>query len=875
MSSSHVLILLSNHILNPNAHEFVPSGIITGASVERPSVVNVEVTPVDQGVDSLNAVRSVEQVTASVTAGAECDSMAKLDLNPFTMDMSIDKFLAREFILDRFDWLQSEPVGTCLKTYCLPYELLVMKTLLCKIERYQFLRCDFEVTIKVVGSQFHYGRLLMAFNPAPFDEGWLIPTENLTLSYAASSHHVQISPNGISNMTLQVPFSLTKPFYDLAEIEVPEGIRRNTSGIVNIWVLNNLRSSGEGSLPVTVSAKMVNISLSGPTCATHAVATPIYPAYPIVHEYDTLLAADYIYTQGLDQEQLAKSKEGLISGVAEKVASFAAPFSVLPVVGEVASAVAAGALSLGGIAKSLGYSKPNDMRAAMPVFGEHGIYPHCTGLEGARIVAYNPACKTSPANETISGHPDDMQLSRVCSTPGLVKTFDILPAWTANTQCCAMWVTPLSVQCTRSGSIGPPDERVITIAHTPLSYCSVAFNKWRGAIRYLIQIVASSMHTGSIRITWIPNIDGTDDSWPVSNEAFDNCISKVVEIKGTTEVSFTVPYQKSQHWSMIGYCKGGETAGDRIPPYASNFNGRIFVHVVDPIKHPIVPVQPISCNVWHSAGSTYQLTAPCSLRMKVATIQAGKKELKKDDLMHGGYSLDAMRTMEYPPLVPFKGYVDNNCCDADTVTCLKKLLSVPQWVGRYSLLPNVPLVINPFSLMHPLSTPDVFYGFYDWFLRLYRWARGGFTLRIVPDFSSSGMRCVFYRINSLKSPKRRYTVLSAYSLDHAINRSSPQMELVGNALYNPWRATFPYSSTTPGVRLGGHRPNTAGGVGDGETTELCVIQTFGARLESQEFHLYENVADDFELGQRVGIQHVNHYMHSFLTPASAITWPAA
>lgn len=874
MSCSYTLTLLAS--IHQEDSSIVSVGAIINPTIlENSTLVTVEQTPVDEGVTVVNSVTSHEQVTKTVEADDGCTSDCRGTIDPIVTDASIASFLSRDFVIGEWDWLQADADGLAKKQYMLPYELLAKKVILCKAGRYQYLRCDFVVNIKVTGSEFHYGRLMMTYDPAPMGNAGIgqdIGRQNMIS--ASALNHVQISPNGISSMDLVVPFSLPLQYIDLNELKTKDLSTANTCAVVTVWVLNQLRSNATGSLPVTIRARMINVVLTGPSCEDWTIVAPEAISYP-VPDIPTGSQIGNIYTQGSrpnkDAEQLNKSEQGVISGVAESLAKFAAPFTVVPLVGELAGAVATGAAGIAGIAKSLGYSMPNDMRASAPMHMDNGIYPHSTGMELSRIVAFKPDCKTSPSIAEISGVENETQISRVMSTPGLMAKFNILPANKVNDRIYREWITPLACMATKSTNTADPPVTHINMRHTPLSYTSMCFTKWRGSINFRLQIIASSMHSGSIRISWVPNNMGFGTAWPTTSDGFTDVISKIIEIKGTTEVCFTIPYLKNEQWSSLAYQRGTFTENDNHKTYQMSFNGNLFISIVTPITHMMDPVPTVACNLWHSAGADFQLAGPTRRRLIVKQVQSGKEAITKKDLSMGGYSSKSMRTATYEPLVPARGFRDNNCCDGDTVTCLKQLLSVPElthtWTG---IMNDMPILINPYAPPGLHGDADVQYTFFDWFSKLFRYARGGVCVRVQSDYVTN--LCDMFTVSSRKKPPRRITNLAQYSMGSIVDVTSAQITIFGNSSDNAYRATFPYSNTVPAARLFASCTNGNHDHGVGVRDLPVVIIYHTATTTTETTRLYMHVADDFEFAQMIGPPNVETNIKLFLSPLSTITF---
>jgi len=87
--------------------------------------------------------------------------------------------------------------------------------------------------------------------------------------------------------------------------------------------------------------------------------------------------------------------------------------------------------------------------------------------------------------------------------------------------------------------------------HTPLSAIAYNFSLWRGTIKYLFQIVCSQYTVGRLRFAWHPTHSEIPSSFTEGEGDF---ISKIVDFRGDTNVSFSVPYLRE-----VIYCPSVDT----------------------------------------------------------------------------------------------------------------------------------------------------------------------------------------------------------------------------------------------------------------------------------------------------------------------------
>lgn len=114
----------------------------------------------------------------------------------------------------------------------------------------------------------------------------------------------------------------------------------------------------------------------------------------------------------------------------------------------------------------------------------------------------------------------------------------------------------------------------------PLGVVSSLFGKWRGDIVFDLNIIGSSYHSGRLFIAYLPTPATMAAVGSYTIDQLQNSPYKIVDVRGSTQVSFTVPWYWKNAWGDVrGLSKASTTTGyiyikvlneliciDRVPP---------------------------------------------------------------------------------------------------------------------------------------------------------------------------------------------------------------------------------------------------------------------------------------------------------------------
>jgi len=154
-----------------------------------------------------------------------------------------------------------------------PHLLFQIDTLYSKFLNFRYFSAGIELSVRVNGTKFHYGKLMISAIPNFINGLWDVtstkPSPYMNLYSASSCPHMLVSPTENVVEKLVIPFTLPK-LVDLAQLTSSTTAVRNSESLaseiagVRIFVLNSLRAGADATdVGYTVFARFVDVHVSG------------------------------------------------------------------------------------------------------------------------------------------------------------------------------------------------------------------------------------------------------------------------------------------------------------------------------------------------------------------------------------------------------------------------------------------------------------------------------------------------------------------------------------------------------------------------------------------------------------------------------------
>jgi hypothetical protein len=380
----------------------------------------------------------------------------------------------------------------------------------------------------------------------------------------------------------------------------------------------------------------------------------------------------------MKKEQAQKSKQGVISGVAEGLSTIAYSVQSLPVIGGLASKAMPALSLIGGFAKSFGLDMPSNVSSVNRVINDQSSgFANVKGLDTVQQLGCDPANQVmNDPSVFCEKNGPHMNFDNYKLRPGLVATVSFDGSYVQNQTIVDIPIHPM--YCTDSVVEN-------SFAITPLANYASYFRYWRGSMKYMLQFTTSKFISTRVRVEWLP--DPSFVNTMVNSDSGD-IVSLTIDVCGDADAPFTIPYLKLMPWSVNipPHMVRSSDSNDWLP--ASN--GVFVVRVINP---PVVNGSTYETNVdlaiWLSGGEDFQVARPEEIWENYAFSTTSTPAKKKSDKkkkhqiiphiqMSKGSTLQTQFQTAFPPIGEAKQYVQDNLIQGETV------VSFPELFHRYT-----------------------------------------------------------------------------------------------------------------------------------------------------------------------------------------------
>jgi len=639
--------------------------------------------------------------------GCKVPSSSKLLKHIGSTVQEINEFLERPKGIFSATWPTTTASRTLLNALSFPNVLFNVPSISRKLDSFKYMRADIELTVRINAAPQHLGRLMLSFYPRHKYRTY-IPYYESSFTYHAGLHNIMVDPNDSNSVVLTLPWCLPKDFWNLDEAFAGDNNDSEETGTVFIWVMNQLVSDCNQPVNFTIYANFKNVHLAGTNTTQRTLVTTASLLPTVLPDPDYNLpryimnnvsAAGFVTQSGYvrDPEAEEKSKEGLISGPALRMARFAEPFKSIPLVGGVAELIANGAMGLGGVAKALGFSNPQSLESTKPTF--HAAIPthYLNGLQQGVVLGATVDDKVAPVPFLLGGTDDDMQISRIISTPGFIGCTTFHAADVAGATIESLPLTPLNCGYNTTNK---------RIYHTHLSYVASLFTYWRGSLKFRLQFVATPFSSMRVRVSYLP----AGAAAPTNESDLGDLDGAIIDVNGPTDFAFTVPYLHSAPWLTVG-CNS----------INANY-GSVLISVVNPLTSCRATILPMYCNIWIAAGPDMQFARLTGARLASTFSHQSVRPRET------GLSLERMKGDVYQPLTKYLASTEQNVCHGDCITSVKEI------VTRKVSNSGPPTAATESGVM-PYGWPKETanggvnkHTYMSYFSKLFKYVRGGFNV---------------------------------------------------------------------------------------------------------------------------------------------------
>lgn len=594
-------------------------------------------------------------------------------LNKFTNpydEMDMTKVLTRAYKVAEFTWTALQTEGTEVARVLFPIALYNIPNIAAKLEQFEWLRADVEVTVKINATEFHNGCLMISTMPHYSGVG----DERMEMhEQRTQSQNVTLLPASSVNSVTVLIQRCGPRMYDQAH-DLGEG----QIGIIVIDVFHPLLNvSGTAPSDVTVS---VFANFKDPHVAGYGV-TPISSA-EIKSKLKRLKqkaehAEKHSKTSAKEGQQ--KSKAGVTSGIGEAIKSFspllmATPFAEFAPIAGIA----------GQFLSSMGLDKPNDVRAPQPIRDDYWRdLVHGHGLNAGSALALHPEASVGDVSMSKLKR---WKISEIIQKPQCILKGIIDDSVAPNEAFLHFPVSP-GLSChplTDGGYLYFP---------THMAYLQPMFRMWRGGIKFKIEFVTSRFTTARVQILHFPNAEVPPD---LADYAGDTP-SAIIDIRGNTTFEFTAPFLSPYPaLPTTGMYAPGDPGTAQAVPF-------VVPHIAIALLNPVCIPDPggnstIYYSIWASAAEDFQFGHFDSYNPKQTSyvpppsLDFTKSQILKE--VAEKHSMDSAFQKPFPTLVPAMAQVEQGFVfpeQYDSINDLTHRFAWEWWGIPVSLPTYIPL----------------------------------------------------------------------------------------------------------------------------------------------------------------------------------------
>jgi len=483
-----------------------------------------------------------------------------------TPDVSLSDFLARPILL----YTNTVDVNTFVaEDFRASIDFFKQVRIANRISNYAYISGKMHLKIVVNGSPFHYGKLIMAYEPMPIYATTTDPILEQVLQLPYVGVDITASQGAILAYDLIHPFGAI----DLTDLDNP----LNIVDKIIIRSLGPLRALGDttDSVNYNVYAWMTNVSLSLPTIRNISNLTE---------------QSEYAITNA---QQAPSANVGSIMGnMVVRIKPYAkAAYNAIGVGLQIASA--------------FGFSRPSNPPEIKHIMNKpYGNMSQFNVTDTSTKLALDSKNEVTVDPSVCGfGSLDEMTIVSLGKREMLLASFD----WNSNRARRDMlqhWaVTPC--YAAPSGT---------SYVCAPAFYAAVPFRYWRGTVKYRIEVIASPFHRGMLRIVYDPiddlleaNVAGTKD---------DNAIySHIMDITQNKNYEFCVGMGNNKNYlRTLAIEDAQQVAAGNVDLSGArsrfNFSGYVGVQVALPLTSTASSgggVGNVTVNVYMSMSDDFEV----------------------------------------------------------------------------------------------------------------------------------------------------------------------------------------------------------------------------------------------------------------------------
>ncbi len=560
-------------------------------------VLNAIIDRIGIPVESESSIENIVDIPGDGTDERSAGSSAyPMEGQRLTLDMG--DFLSRPVQLLEQTLALSTDINIRLKVWDL---FFLAPSVRAKTRNFAYFKGNLNVRIAVSGSPFHYGRLLVSYQPyAAYNQNLVQHAAALTanwrplmlnyLSQAPGATVINVNEN--KPLDLECPFIAPKPMHRLFNFA--------STTISGVTSFDDLKNAGDLFIYSLNQAKAVSATPS-------SLYIQVY-AWVDKAELGTNTATlmDITTESGTYKKPASKKDErktGPVENVASRALEISQALEVVPSIGFMAkaSSIALGALTH--LAAHFGWSRPSLI--AQPVIVKLEPFQNgaqTIGTETIQRITLDPQQELTVDPSITGDTEDNMTIAHIARRVSYYTTFTWAPGST-------IMGNPIHI-ANVTPCLGSKATVAATkyIQPTALCYSALPFAYWRGDITFRFEVVCSAFHRGKLAVIWEPNI--AQNSSIVANFSYNKQYVRIVDIQETHTFEVTVQWGSYRSWLLCSTAAGVENSQGGLFTFPIGLaNGFIAVTPFTQLQSPDGSSVSINAYVYSTNMRYNQLTA--------------------------------------------------------------------------------------------------------------------------------------------------------------------------------------------------------------------------------------------------------------------------
>jgi hypothetical protein len=406
----------------------------------------------------------------------------------------ISNFLERSVEISSFQIPVAAPADTSVQLKV--WDIISLEpSVRAKLRNFAYLQSDLEITINISGTPFHYGKILISYQPYPERNDVLKALETrvgvdpvayrpLLLNYLSQSPGAKVMDvKDNQPLIVNIPYISPKPMHRL--------FNSSTGVLTDVTSYDDLEDAG--------SLYIYSINQSGSVSASPTdLSVYIYGRFTNV-SLGTLTATQVaVTTESKDDEWTA----GPVERTSAAISKYLGMLAMVPEIAPLAVPGSQVFKGISGVASYFGWSKPSKEGEVAYVKNlPFSAGCNVMGMDSALRLTLDPKQSLTVDSSFINDNKDEMIITAISGRESYLTTF----SWADS-------AAPMSTPIWKSAVTPEMYTWYNVLARsyyqpTAPAFACKPFKFWRGTMHYRFEIVASAYHRGKLAIIFDPNID--------------------------------------------------------------------------------------------------------------------------------------------------------------------------------------------------------------------------------------------------------------------------------------------------------------------------------------------------------------------------------